>query len=230
MSRPTAVFKVCEKDVELMIDSGSMYTIIPERVFKVHWQDVNLIPKDINLGGYQGESIDILGYMEGNIRYGSRCTTGKVYVSMEGPPILGWMHQFDLKIMLHPRAPNQVLVVDELTLERVLSGAEKVFCKKFGWLKGYVHKVKVKSNATPIQHKLRRVPLSVRDGLKKLLGEMLEDGVIEPVEASEWVSPVVITKKSDGRLRFCVDLRSVNQNIVVDVFPLPNINEFYLPL
>ncbi|KAJ1090383.1 hypothetical protein NDU88_003516 [Pleurodeles waltl] len=67
--------------------------------------------------------------------------------------------------------------------------------------------------------------MPVNDGLKKLLAEMLEDGGIEPVEESEWVSPMVITKKADGCLRFCVDLLSVNQNIVVDVFPLPSINE-----
>ncbi|KAJ1177271.1 hypothetical protein NDU88_002532 [Pleurodeles waltl] len=54
---------------------------------------------------------------------------------------------------------------------------------------------------------------------------MLAEEVIEPVEASEWISPVVITQKADGRLRFCVDLRSVNQNIVVDMIPLSNINE-----
>ncbi|KAJ1189653.1 hypothetical protein NDU88_006397, partial [Pleurodeles waltl] len=107
----------------------------------------------------------------------------------------------------------------------VLSEAKNVFNKKLGCLKGYVHKVSVKSDADPVQHKLRRVPLSVREGLRELLTEMLEDGVIEPVEASEWVSPVVITKKADGRLRFCVDLRSVNQSIVVDVFPLSNIGE-----
>ncbi|KAJ1120452.1 hypothetical protein NDU88_008617 [Pleurodeles waltl] len=108
---------------------------------------------------------------------------------------------------------------------KVLTEAENVFNKKLGCLKGYVHKVNVKCDASPVQHKSRWVPLSVREGLKKHLAEMLEDGAIEPVEASERVSPVVNNKKADGRLRFCVDLRSVNQNIVVDVFPLPNISE-----
>ncbi|KAJ1109768.1 hypothetical protein NDU88_007127 [Pleurodeles waltl] len=78
LSRPTAIFSVCGKKIELMMDSGSMYTIIPKHVFKTLWQDVELMSKDINPGGYQEESIDILGYMEGDIQFGSRCTKGKV--------------------------------------------------------------------------------------------------------------------------------------------------------
>ncbi|KAJ1137773.1 hypothetical protein NDU88_004169 [Pleurodeles waltl] len=168
MSRPSAVFTVCGNQVELMVDSGSMYTIIPEHLFKRHWVGVELLPKDINPGGYQGESINILGYMEGDIQYDNRSVKGKVYISTDGPAILGWMHQSDLNIMIHPRAPNQVLVVADPTLDDVLVGAKNVFDKKLGCLRGYVHRVRVKPDAVPTQHRLRRVPLSVRDDLKSL--------------------------------------------------------------
>lgn len=56
----------------------------------------------------------------------------------------------------------------------------------------------------PVQHKVRRVPIMIRE-VKKLLDEMLESGVIEPVEVSYWISPVGITRKSDGKLRSCVN-------------------------
>lgn len=76
-----------------------------------------------------------------------------------------------------------------------------------------------------VQHKVRRLPIMVRDEVKKLLRVMLESGEIEPVETSNWIAPVVITHKADGKLQFCVDLSSLNQNVVMDNFPLPNINE-----
>ncbi|KAJ1135425.1 hypothetical protein NDU88_001865 [Pleurodeles waltl] len=147
MFRPSAVFNVCGKRVELMVDSGSMYTIIPEHIFKRHWMGVKLLPKDINPGGYKGESIEILGYMEEDIQYAYRSVKGKFYVSTDGPAILGWMHLFDLDILIHPRARNQVLVVEDLTLDDVLEGARNVFDKKLGCLRCYVHRVRVKPNA-----------------------------------------------------------------------------------
>ena len=40
---------------------------------------------------------------------------------------------------------------------------------------------------------------------------MLEAGIIEPVEDSEWISPIVIQdKKVIGEVRICVDLRNLN--------------------
>ena len=53
----------------------------------------------------------------------------------------------------------------------------------------------------------------------------MKDGIIEPVEATEWLAPLVITHKSSGEIRLCVDLRKLNKAVIVDHFPLPNIEE-----
>jgi hypothetical protein len=39
---------------------------------------------------------------------------------------------------------------------------------------------------------------------------MLEDGIIEPVEESEWVSPMVVQEKKQGGIKICVDLGKLN--------------------
>ena len=159
-----------------------------------------------------------------------RCVEGKVYVAEDGPPILGWRHQYDLDIKLTPRAAMQVSVVGEWTLEQVLQAMEEVFAKQIGKLRGYEHRIVVKKGAISVQHKVRRVPMAARQKVHEMLEEMDGAGVIECIESSPWVSLVVITQTSDGNLRFCVDLRTLNQNIVVDTYPLPNINKLILLL
>jgi len=52
--------------------------------------------------------------------------------------------------------------------------------------------------------------------------EMLQHDVIEPA-ASPWCSNVVMVKKRDGTMQFCVDYHKTNQLIKKDKFLLPKI-------
>jgi hypothetical protein len=54
---------------------------------------------------------------------------------------------------------------------------------------------------------------------------MLEAGIIEPVEESEWISPMVVQEKKQGGIRISEDLRNLNDAFLHDPFPTPFIDE-----
>ena len=54
--------------------------------------------------------------------------------------------------------------------------------------------------------------------------EMLSRNIIQP-PSSPWTSSIVLIKKKDGSLRFCVDYRRFNAFTRKDAYPLPNIDD-----
>ena len=79
-------------------------------------------------------------------------------------------------------------------------------------------------DAVPWKYPVRRVPFAVRDEIARNLQEMQDANVIQP-SISPWASPVVLVRKKDGTLRFCVDYRGLNSVTKLDQFPLPHIDD-----
>ena len=52
--------------------------------------------------------------------------------------------------------------------------------------------------------------------------DMLNDGMIEFIDCSEWLHPMVRVFKKDGRIRICTDLQALNKQIVTEKFVLPS--------
>jgi transposase InsO family protein len=74
----------------------------------------------------------------------------------------------------------------------------------------------------------KQYPTPSRDQLIKQdeTTKLLERGQIEE-STSPWSSPVVLVKKKDKTMRFCIDYRRLNAITVRDAFPLPRIEEIF---
>ena len=79
-------------------------------------------------------------------------------------------------------------------------------------------------DAPPVKQQPRRIPYRLREQVEAQKEKMLANGVIEE-SSSPWCSPVVLVKKRDGSVRFCVDLRAVNSATQPIAYPLPRIDE-----
>jgi len=95
---------------------------------------------------------------------------------------------------------------------------------------GCTHLIKhhIRLHATeqqPIRDTTCRIPAKLVPELKQEVEEMLAMGIIEP-SRSEWCSPVVLVpKKDDPKLRFCVNFSKLNAVSAFDPYPMPRVDE-----
>jgi hypothetical protein len=59
------------------------------------------------------------------------------------------------------------------------------------------------------------------------LDKLLDVGFIYPIETTQWLSPLVIVRKKNGKLHMCVDYRKLNAQIKKDPFPLPFLDSIF---
>ncbi|KAE8973500.1 hypothetical protein PR001_g26291, partial [Phytophthora rubi] len=79
-------------------------------------------------------------------------------------------------------------------------------------------------SAAPIMLKRRRNAQMEDKVIEDNVDKMLKAGVIEEGNGA-WGFPVVLVRKKDGEVRFCVDHRALNDVTKKDVYPLPRIDE-----
>ena len=85
------------------------------------------------------------------------------------------------------------------------------------------HSVKL-TDYTLFKKRYRHIPPHQYEEVKQHLKEMLEIGAISESKIP-WASAVVLVRKKDCSLRFCIDLRKLNSRTVKDAYSLPRIDE-----
>ena len=89
-----------------------------------------------------------------------------------------------------------------------------------------VMRIPLKEDARPVKQCPYRLNPRYKEKVKDEIDKMIAAGIIEPVEESEWVSPMVIQEKKTKRdIRICVDLRKLNHASLHDPFLTPFTDE-----
>lgn len=86
------------------------------------------------------------------------------------------------------------------------------------------HHVTVKPGTAPIKQRPYRYSPVQQEEIDKQVADLYRRDIIEPGKGA-WSSPIVLVKKKDGKWRFCLDYRKINDCTVKDAYTLPRIDD-----
>ena len=87
-------------------------------------------------------------------------------------------------------------------------------------------KITLKPDVKPMKQIPYHLNHKYNEKVCKELDKILEAGIIEPVQESDWVSPMVVQeKKQQDEIKICVVLRKLNDACIHDPFPTTFIDE-----
>jgi hypothetical protein len=121
-----------------------------------------------------------------------------------------------------------VATTDKIT--ELLHEYQDLFPTKFTDMKGIKGpmgemRIPLKPYAKPIKKRPYRLNPKYKEKVNLELDRMLEAGIIELVEESERIIPMVVQDKKTGEIRVCVDLMKLNDACLHDPFPTPFTDE-----
>lgn len=106
----------------------------------------------------------------------------------------------------------------------MLKKRETMWSGKLGETNVTKHSINLKPVPRPFKSAPYQAGTRTRELEKAEINKHLAAGVLEPAQ-SKWASPVLFTLKKDGKLRFCIEYRRMNELIVKDPYSLPRMDE-----
>lgn len=164
--------------------------------------------------------------------------TGSKSVTLQCSSLLAGLHEVTIEDQSPDNSDKDLLNQLHLDFQDRMSSeeSEKIVNTLLSWKKVFAvhefdlghtniekHRIRL-TDETPFKDRPRRIPPSMYDEIRKHLREMIDTGVIRE-SCSPWSSNIVIVRKKDGKIRFCVDFRRLNNITVRDSYTIPRIDD-----
>ena len=119
----------------------------------------------------------------------------------------------------------------DLSLQDILNEHWEVFGEELGAVHGTTVKIFVDRDAQPRFCHAWPVLYAIRTKLDQELKQLQNEGIITPMDFSDWAAPEVPVVKRDGSVHVCGDYKlMVNRVAKTDIYPLPRIEDIFATL
>ena len=90
--------------------------------------------------------------------------------------------------------------------------------------------IAIQEGARPVLCREHQVPYNMKETGTVEINKLVVQGILVPTEQTDWLSPVVVVWKKNGKVRIYGDFRILNKSIISDKFPLPGTEKLFAQL
>lgn len=221
--------------MKTLCDTGAPCSLMSIETFNKYFHRNLLSECSTPFTGYGGELLNIVGEFNATICYGEKKILGRIIVTnTTRPTLLGRdsLQGLDFKLVQCDNSINSVDVSLTSACNEIINQLKSEFFEVFKNELGKCNVVTVNlplcDRATPIFCKPRAVPLAWRNAIAKQLDDLVQNGVLIPIDNSDWGTPLVPVVKPNGQIRICGDYKTTINRFLIDVkYPLPRIDQIF---
>lgn len=184
----STVLKINECDIRFKLDTGADVNVLPlSYLNQIGISEKDLLTKTCKLTGYSGSNIKVVGSCNFKVQYRNKTYILEFIIAdVTSPPILGRYTCEELNMVKLVLTLKETGTQNELR-ETILRQYADVF-EGIGCMPGE-HKIQVDSTVRPVVHAPRKLPVALKDDIKKKLDDMVLQGIIAKVEGpTDWVN------------------------------------------
>jgi len=210
-----------QHSLSMRVDSGSMVSILPKSVVPSRYMSALRSPP-CQLSPVGSQQIHPLGVFHAVVSYKGKATEEMLFVvddaNNDVPALLG--ESVSIRLGLLDATIAGMSMKQE---EEAATSAPAALPAMRGPIT-----VQLDPECPPVQQPARRVPPALLPVLRDQLDAWLAQGVVEmvdEVQPGDFVSPLVAVPKPDKSVRWCIDLRCVNQAVKRPGIQLPTTDD-----
>lgn len=224
--------------LKMEVDCGAAVSVIDSSMYEEEFDHIPIEPCDKKLAVINGSRLKVFGQIQVLVELNGKSEVVNLIVLQSESkfiPLLGrdWLDLFipSWRSVFATRSINQLAVSHDQFLENIKRKFPNVFDKSLSTpIKGFEADLVLKDHS-PIFRRAYDVPLRLKDKVLEHLDSLEKDGVITPVDASEWASPVIVVVKKSGDIRMVIDCKvSINKVIIPNTYPLPLAQDMFASL
>lgn len=213
--------------VQFELDTGCDYTILPLSLYNTirPTPELHKTTKVFKPYGATTGTMQALGTATVTVTNHNKRLQLPLYVIKEqDTPLMGRQWLKPLGIYNPPPVIHTVKEVSA-EIDQLKSEFSSVFAEGIG-LAPITVALSFKNGAQPVFRKHRTVPYALRGKVEEELNQLVAAGVLEPVDHSEWATPIVPVIHKNGSVRITADYScTVNPNLLIPTYPLPRFDE-----